>query len=53
MEPLAASLNDACPNYLELNEGGSVENAVALLNHVQAEVEAQSGVALVRQVEIW
>lgn len=49
----AASLNDACPNYLELNEGGSVENAVALLNHVQAEVEAQSGVALVRQVEIW
>lgn len=49
----AASLSDSCPNYLELKEGGSVENAVGLLNHVQAEVEAQTGVALVRQVEIW
>ncbi len=49
----AASLSDACSNYLELKEGGSVDSAVSLLNHVQAEVEAQTGVALVRQVEVW
>ena len=49
----AASLCDACSNYLELKEGGSVDSAVSLLNHVQAEVEAQTGVALVRQVEVW
>lgn len=49
----AACLNDSCLNYLELKEGGSVENAVVLLNHVQAEVEAQTGVSLVRQVQVW
>tara|TARA_B100000700_G_scaffold71296_1_gene79339 strand:+ start:14639 stop:15517 length:879 start_codon:yes stop_codon:yes gene_type:complete len=49
----AASLNEFCPNFLVLNEGGSVENAVALLNHVQAEVAASTGIELVRQVEVW
>ncbi|MBA61078.1 MAG: UDP-N-acetylenolpyruvoylglucosamine reductase [Planctomycetaceae bacterium] len=49
----AASLNDSCLNYLELKEGGSVDNAVVLLKHVQATVEAQTGVALIRQVEVW
>ena len=49
----AASLNDSCPNYLELNQGGSTANAIALLNHVQAEVAAHAGIELVRQVEVW
>ena len=49
----SASLNDSCPNFLELHQGGSTENAIALLNHVQAEVAAHAGIELMRQVEVW
>ena len=46
-------ISDSHANYMIVDEGATCADAVAMLTHIQAEVESQLGVSIQKQIEIW
>jgi len=46
-------ISDSHANYMIVDEGATCADAVALLLHIQSEVDSQLGVSIQKQIEVW
>ena len=47
------TISDSHANYMIVDEGATCADAMALLTHVQAEVDSLLGVSIQKQIEVW
>ena len=47
------SISDSHANYMIAEEGATCADAVAILAHIEAEVDSQLGVSIQKQIEVW
>jgi UDP-N-acetylmuramate dehydrogenase len=47
------SISDSHANYMIVDEGATCADAVAILAHIEAEVDSQLGVSIQKQIEVW
>jgi UDP-N-acetylmuramate dehydrogenase len=47
------TISDSHANYMIVDEGATCVDAVAILEHIQTEVDSQLGVSIQKQIEIW